>query len=86
MITGAGGGSLKAISHTVAPKSFPQIDGELQMNGLNAAMVDIYRDNMGIPHVRLHKPRSFLHARICPCYGPLLADGHLAAHRRWTRR
>ena len=35
---------------TVAPKSFPKIDGELQLDGLNAP-VDIYRDKMGIPHI-----------------------------------
>src|SRR6185503_10720706 len=38
------------LPNTVAPKSFPQIDGELQLEGLNAP-VDIYRDKMGIPHI-----------------------------------
>lgn len=33
-----------------APKSFPQIDGEIQVAGLDGA-VDIYRDAMGIPHI-----------------------------------
>lgn len=52
VIAGAGGGFYfkSYLPHTVAPKSFPQIDGELQVNGLNAA-VDIYRDNMGVPHI-----------------------------------
>ena len=52
VIAGAGGGFYfkSYLPHTVAPKSFPQIDGELQVNGLDAA-VDIYRDNMGIPHI-----------------------------------
>src|SRR6266508_1219437 len=35
---------------TVAPKSFPQIDGQIQLEGLDGP-VDIYRDNMGIPHI-----------------------------------
>jgi penicillin G amidase len=34
----------------VAPKSFPQTNGELQLEGLHAT-VDIYRDKMGIPHI-----------------------------------
>ncbi|HQV63928.1 MAG TPA: penicillin acylase family protein, partial [Anaerolineales bacterium] len=52
VLAGAGGGFYfkSYLPHTVAPKSFPQIDGELQVNGLDAA-VDIYRDNMGIPHI-----------------------------------
>ena len=35
---------------TVAPQSFPQIDGEIQLAGLDGP-VDIYRDQMGIPHI-----------------------------------
>jgi len=38
------------LPNTVAPKSFPQIDGEIQLDGLDGT-VDIYRDNMGIPHI-----------------------------------
>lgn len=38
------------LPNTVAKKSFPQIDGEIQLTGLNAP-VDIYRDAMGIPHI-----------------------------------
>ena len=38
------------LPNTVAPKSFPQIDGEIQLEGLNGP-VDIYRDPMGIPHI-----------------------------------
>lgn len=34
----------------VAPKSFPQTDGEIQLEGLRAP-VQVYRDNMGIPHI-----------------------------------
>jgi penicillin amidase len=35
---------------TVAPKSFPKIDGEIQLDGLDGP-VDIYRDQMGIPNI-----------------------------------
>ena len=38
------------IPKTVAKKSFPQIDGEIQVAGLDNP-VDIYRDEMGIPHI-----------------------------------
>jgi penicillin G amidase len=35
---------------TVAQQSFPQIDGEIKVDGLEGT-VDVYRDNMGIPHI-----------------------------------
>jgi penicillin G amidase len=38
------------LPNTVAPQSFPQIDGEIQVAGLNN-QVDVYRDAMGIPHI-----------------------------------
>jgi penicillin amidase len=38
------------LPNTVAPKSFPQTDGEIQLEGLSAP-VDVYRDKMGIPHI-----------------------------------
>ena len=38
------------IPNTVAPKSFPQIEGELEVAGLDNP-VDIYRDGIGIPHI-----------------------------------
>ena len=38
------------IPKTIAPQSFPQIDGEIQLAGLDGP-VDVYRDNMGIPHI-----------------------------------
>src|ERR1044071_8810499 len=38
------------LPNTVAPKSFPKIDGEIQLAGLDAP-VDIYRDQLGIPHI-----------------------------------
>ena len=34
----------------VAPRSFPQIDGSIHVTGLNG-QVDVYRDQMGIPHI-----------------------------------
>ncbi len=52
LVAGAGGAFYfkSYLPNTVAPKSFPQIDGEIKVDGLNGT-VDIYRDNMGIPHV-----------------------------------
>ncbi len=52
ILLGAGGGFYfkSYLPNTVAPKSFPQIEGEIQLEGLDGP-VDIYRDQMGIPHV-----------------------------------
>jgi penicillin amidase len=52
LIVGAGGAYYfkSHLPKNVAPKSFPQIDGEIQIEGLNGR-VDIYRDNMGIPTI-----------------------------------
>src|SRR5215813_12296198 len=52
VLLGAGGGYYfkKYLPETVAPKSFPQIDGEIQLTGLDGP-VDVYRDKMGIPHI-----------------------------------
>jgi penicillin G amidase len=38
------------LPNTVAPRSFPQVDGEIQLDGLEGR-VDIYRDAMGIPNI-----------------------------------
>src|SRR5688572_5194630 len=38
------------LPNTVAQQSFPQIEGEVQITGLEA-QVDVYRDTMGIPHI-----------------------------------
>jgi penicillin amidase len=38
------------VPRRVAPKSFPQVEGELHIAGLDGP-VDIYRDGMGIPHI-----------------------------------
>ena len=51
LLAGGGGYYFKSyLPNTVAPKSFPQIDGEIQLDGLESP-VDIYRDEMGIPHI-----------------------------------
>ncbi|MBK6646811.1 MAG: penicillin acylase family protein [Anaerolineales bacterium] len=52
LIAGAGGFYYfkSYLPTTVAPQSFPQIDGEIQLDGLNGE-VNIYRDAMGIPHI-----------------------------------
>src|SRR5687767_7300424 len=52
LVLGAGGTYYfkSYLPNTVAPQSFPQIDGGIQLEGLNAP-VDIYRDKMGIPHI-----------------------------------
>lgn len=52
LIAGAGGLFYfkSYLPNTVAQKSFPQIDGEIKVDGLDDK-VDVYRDNMGIPHI-----------------------------------
>lgn len=54
MIVIAGSGAFyyfkSYLPNTIAPKSFPLVDGEIQVSGLNER-VDIYRDAMGIPHI-----------------------------------
>lgn len=52
VLLGSGGGYYfkSYLPNTVAPQSFPQIDGEIQLTGLDAP-VDVYRDQMGIPHI-----------------------------------
>ena len=51
LLGGGGGYYFKSyLPNSVAPKSFPQIDGEMQLAGLDGP-VDIYRDQMGVPHI-----------------------------------
>lgn len=38
------------LPNTVAKESFPQIEGDIQVEGLDG-QVDVYRDQMGIPHI-----------------------------------
>ncbi len=52
----------------VAPKSFPQVSGQMHLQGLNGT-VDVYRDHMGIPHIYatsthdLFFAQGFVHAQ-----------------------
>ena len=56
------------LPNTVAPKSFPKTDGEIQLEGLDGT-VDIYRDPMGVPHIYATTPydlffaQGFVHAQ-----------------------
>ena len=52
LVLGAGGMFYfkSYLPNTVAEKSFPQTDGEIQIAGLDGP-VDVYRDAMGIPHI-----------------------------------
>jgi len=52
-LIGAAGGMFyfkSYLPNTVAPISFPQIEGEIKVDGLDA-QVDVYRDAMGIAHI-----------------------------------
>ncbi|HAV75884.1 MAG TPA: penicillin acylase family protein [Anaerolineae bacterium] len=64
LLLGAGGTYYfnSYLPNTVAPKSFPQIDGEIQLEGLDAP-VDVYRDNMGIPHIYASTPNDLFFAQ-----------------------
>jgi penicillin amidase len=70
VLLGAGGGYYfkSYLPNTVAPKSFPQVDGDIQLDGLDG-VVDIYRDNMGVPHIYattahdLFFAQGFVHAQ-----------------------
>ncbi len=59
---------LSAVGITTARRSFPQVEGELHLNGLDGE-VDIYRDEYGIPHIfasSLHDlffAQGFVHAQ-----------------------
>src|SRR5215211_7890444 len=52
LFAGAGGAFYfkNYLPNKVAPKSFPKIDGQIQLEGLDGP-VDIYRDPMGIPNI-----------------------------------
>ncbi len=63
ILTAAGAYYFKSyLPNNVAPKSFPQTDGEIQLEGLNAS-VDIYRDKMGIPHIYASSPHDLFFAQ-----------------------
>lgn len=46
----AAGGAAYEFTRALPPQSFPQINGELQVKGLDQA-VDVIRDQAGIPHI-----------------------------------
>lgn len=51
LVSGGGAYYFKSyLPKQVAPQSFPQIEGEITIAGLDGP-VDIYRDQMGIPHI-----------------------------------
>ena len=50
------------LPNKVAPKSFPQIDGQIQLEGLDGT-VDIYRDRMGVPHIYATTPHDLFFAQ-----------------------
>ena len=64
LVLGAGGFYIFRIyiPTKISPRSFPQIDGELKMAGLDGP-VDIYRDNMGIPHIYASTPHDLFFAQ-----------------------
>ncbi|HQX16296.1 MAG TPA: penicillin acylase family protein [Anaerolineales bacterium] len=63
LLAGGGGFYFKSyLPNTVAPKSFPQIDGEIQLEGLDGP-VDVYRDHMGVPHIYATTPHDLFFAQ-----------------------
>jgi penicillin amidase len=59
-VIAAGGGAYyfkSYLPNRVAPKSFPKIDGEIQLDELDGP-VNIYRDQMGIPHIYAATPHD----------------------------
>ncbi len=50
------------LPNKVAPKSFPQIDGQIQLEGLDGT-VDIYRDRTGVPHIYATTPHDLFFAQ-----------------------
>jgi hypothetical protein len=90
-LLGAGGGFYfkSYLPNTVAPKSFPQTDGEIQLAGLDGP-VDIYRDHMGMMH---HEDTTLWWWQVLTGFAMFfLASPHLArrardpGHRRRGRR
>ena len=59
---------LSAFGVYTARRSFPQTDGNIQLSGLDGP-VDVYRDNMGIPHIYattlhdLFMAQGYIHAQ-----------------------
>lgn len=55
-------GSLVTFRALIVPRSFPQIDGEIQLPGLDAP-VDVFRDSFGIPHIYASTERDLFMAQ-----------------------
>jgi penicillin G amidase len=64
VLLGGGGGFyfMSYLPNTVAPKSFPQVDGEIRLEGLEET-ADVYRDAMGIPHIYASTPHDLYFAQ-----------------------
>ncbi len=64
LVVAAGGAFvfLSYLPNTVAPQSFPQIDGTINVPGLSAP-VDVYRDPMGIPNIYAANPHDLFFAQ-----------------------
>ncbi len=53
---------LAALRFLVVPQAFPQVEGAINLPGLNAP-VDVYRDSMGIPHIYASSEHDLLMAQ-----------------------
>jgi len=53
---------LAVLAPITARRSFPQVNGELRIKGLNQP-VDIYRDDFGIPHIYASNPHDLFFAQ-----------------------
>jgi penicillin amidase len=57
-----------AVRYLLIPRSFPQVEGQLRLRGLDGP-VDVYRDSLGIPHVYastehdLYLAQGYVHAQ-----------------------
>ena len=61
----------------------PKYTGTLPLRGL-AHPVQIYRDQLGIPHLRAHlSARCFLRPGVCARPRPPLANGFRPSPRLW---
>ena len=79
LIAGAGGFYYfkSYLPNTVAPQSFPQTDGEIQLDGLEGE-VNIYRDQMGIPHIYAETTHDLFFAQGYVIAKPMSGDDLLA--------
>jgi len=62
------GGAAAATRFLLIPRSFPQVDGQIRLRGLDGP-VDVYRDSFGIPHLfattehDLYMAQGYVHAQ-----------------------